>query len=86
MPSGRPLAGRLKPARALSSGSCLPSAIRGSGFWTELKDPTYLLITFAPRGWIYQNMCVGAPIEQVLLEALDIPNEQVLSGKLDEYC
>ena len=52
-------------------------------FLDRLKDPTYLLITFAPRGWIYQNMCVGAPMEQVLLEALDVPNEQVLSGKLD---
>jgi len=53
------------------------------GFLDRLKDPTYLLIAFAPRGWICQNMCVGAPIEQVLLEALDIPNDQVLSGKLD---
>jgi hypothetical protein len=53
------------------------------GFLDRLKEPTYLLIAFAPRGWIYQNMCVGAPREQVLLEALDVPNNQVLSGKLD---
>jgi hypothetical protein len=53
-------------------------------FLDRLKDPTYLLITFAPRGWIYQNMCVGAPREQVLIEALDVPNNQVFSGKLDD--
>ena len=53
-------------------------------WWDRIKDPTYLLITFAPRGWIYQNMCVGAPREQMLLEALDVPNNQVLSSKLDD--
>jgi hypothetical protein len=53
-------------------------------FWLDrLKDPRYLLVRFAPRGWIYQNMCVGAPREQMLIEALDVPNNQVLSGKLD---
>jgi hypothetical protein len=54
-------------------------------FWLDrLKDPRYLLVRFAPRGWIYQNMCAGAPQEQRLLEALDVPNDQVLSGKLDQ--
>ena len=52
-------------------------------FLDRLKDPTYLLVSVAPRGWIYQNMCVGAPLEQLLLEALDVPNQQVYSGKLD---
>ena len=54
------------------------------GFLDRLKEPTYLLVAFAPRGWIYQNMCVGAPREQMLLEALDVPNNQVLSSKLDD--
>ena len=49
----------------------------------NLKDPTFLLITFAPRGWMYQNMCVGAPLEQMILEAFDVPNDQVLPGKFE---
>ena len=53
------------------------------GLWQKLKEPTYLLLTVAPRGWMYQNMCAGAPQEQVLLEALDVPNNQVLPGKLE---
>ncbi len=53
-------------------------------FWLDrLKDPRYLLVRVAPRGWIYQNMCVGAPREQVLLEALDVPNDQVMPSKHD---
>jgi hypothetical protein len=54
-------------------------------FWLDrLKDPRYVLVRFAPRGWIYQNMCVGAPQEQRLLEALEVPNNQVLPGKLEQ--
>jgi Tfp pilus assembly protein PilE len=51
--------------------------------WDKLQDPTYLLLTFAPRGWKYQNMCAGAPREQTVLEALDLPTNQVLPGKLE---
>jgi hypothetical protein len=50
----------------------------------NLKDPTFLLITFAPRGWMYQNMCAGAPLGQRALEALDLPNNQVLPAKLED--
>jgi hypothetical protein len=53
------------------------------GLWDKLQDPTYLLLTFAPRGWTYQNMCAGAPQEQTMLEALDLPTNQVLPGKLE---
>ena len=49
----------------------------------NLKDPMFLLITFAPRGWMYQNMCVGAPLEQMIIEAFDVPNNQVLPGKFE---
>jgi hypothetical protein len=51
--------------------------------WDRLADPTFLLLTFAPHGWLYQNMCAGAPQEHMLLEAIDVPNHQVLPGKLD---
>jgi hypothetical protein len=60
-------------------------AFGGARHWflDRFKDPTYLLVTFAPRGWIYQNMCAGAPQEQIMLEALDIASNQVLPGKLE---
>lgn len=53
------------------------------GLLERLENPTYALVAFAPRGWIYQNMCVGAPLEQTLLEALDAPHNQVASAKFD---
>jgi hypothetical protein len=49
----------------------------------NFKNPMFLLITFAPRGWMYQNMSVGAPLEQMIIEAFDIPNNQVLPGKFE---
>ena len=52
------------------------------GLWDRLKNPAFLLITFAPRGWMYQNMCVGARAN-VILGALDVPNNQVLASKME---
>jgi hypothetical protein len=49
----------------------------------NLKDPMFLLITFAPRGWRYQNMCMGAPLEQMILEAIDVPHNQVLPARFE---
>ena len=57
--------------------------VEQDSWWGRLKNPTYLLITFAPRGWMYQNMCVGAPLEQMILEAFDAANDQVLPGKFE---
>jgi hypothetical protein len=53
------------------------------GVWEELTDPTFLLLTFAPRGWLYQNMCVGAPLEEKILEGFDVSNDQVLPNKFE---
>jgi len=53
-----------------------------NGLWDRLKNPVFLLITFAPRGWLYQNMCVGARAN-VILGALDVPSNQVLAGKME---
>lgn len=35
-----------------------------SSFWGRVTDPVYLLIKFAPHGWIYQNMVTVAVVEQ----------------------
>jgi hypothetical protein len=56
---------------------------RDLGLWEKLKNPAYLLITFAPRGWMYQNICTGALLDQLFLDSFDLPNNQVLPRKAD---
>jgi hypothetical protein len=53
--------------------------------WDKLQNPTFLLITFAPRGWFYQNMCAGTRLEQPLFDTFDAPNNQVRPGKLADF-
>jgi hypothetical protein len=54
-----------------------------AGLWEKFKDPMFQLITFAPRGWMYQNMCVGAPLEQKILDGFLVSEDQILPGKLE---
>jgi hypothetical protein len=37
-----------------------------------------------PRGWIYQNMCTLALLDQLYIDSFDLPNNQVLPRKADE--
>src|SRR5262245_12266439 len=39
--------------------------------WQNLRDPTYLLLRFAPRGWMHQNVAALAALDQILLDSLD---------------
>jgi hypothetical protein len=55
------------------------------GFWEKLKHPLSWLSFQMPRGWIYQNMCVGAPLEQGIIEAFDVTNDQVRPDTFQEY-
>ena len=55
------------------------------GFWEKLKHPLSWLSFQMPRGWIYQNMCVGAPLEQGIIEAFDVANDQVRPDTFQEY-
>jgi hypothetical protein len=52
------------------------------GLWEKLSDPVFLLVTFAPHGWLYQNLRVGAQAN-VILGALDIPNNQLLASEME---
>jgi len=52
--------------------------------WEKLKNPTYLLITFAPRGWMYQNMCAMATRAPLIIHSFDLTNNQVLPPKADD--
>jgi hypothetical protein len=51
----------------------------------ETAPPVKLLgIANVPRGWIYQNMCTVALLDQLAIEPFDAPGNQVLPGKADE--
>jgi hypothetical protein len=52
--------------------------------WEKLKSPTYLLLTFAPRGWMYQNMCAMAVRSPLVIHIFDVPNDQVLPTNADD--
>jgi hypothetical protein len=54
------------------------------GLWEKLKNPTYLLITFAPRGWMYQNMCAMATRSPLIIHIFDVTNNQVLPRSADD--
>jgi len=43
----------------------------------------FMYITFAPRGWLYQNLCVGAPLRQGHLDAIDVTNNRVWPARVD---
>ena len=51
--------------------------------WDKLKDPTFLFLTFGPRGWLFQNLCAGALQTPLILGSLDIANNQVLPRTAD---
>jgi hypothetical protein len=42
-----------------------------TSLWRKLRDPNYLLLKLAPRGWSYQNMTALAILDQTILESLD---------------
>jgi hypothetical protein len=52
--------------------------------WGRLKHPEFLFVRFMPRGWVYQNMCAVALLDQVATELFDLPNNQILPRKAEE--
>jgi hypothetical protein len=52
-------------------------------FLDRLKDPAYLFVSFAPRGWFYQNMRADALMERLVLSSFDLPGQQILPRKAD---
>ena len=57
---------------------------RQSGLWEKLRNPAFLFITFAPRGWFYQNMCTGSLLDQLIIGSFDVPNNLLLPRKTDD--
>ncbi|GEM_PF-594747 len=54
-----------------------------TNLWPKLKDPQYMFLTLAPRGWIYQNMAgIGLRMEKAMA-AFDVNNHVVVPHKAD---
>ncbi|EEF58227.1 hypothetical protein Cflav_PD1427 [Pedosphaera parvula Ellin514] len=47
-------------------------------FRDKLKDPMFVFLSFAPRGWVYQNMVNMGRMNLSMLDGLDLTNHLVL--------
>ena len=54
------------------------------GLWDRLKDPLFLFLKLAPRGWVYQNIVTDETCLQPVVEAYDLKNNLVVPGKTEE--
>lgn len=52
-----------------------------TNWWRRLQDPVYTFLTYAPRGWVYQNMVVNVGVLQPAIESIDPANHVVFPGK-----
>ena len=52
--------------------------------WNRLNEPLFLFLTFAPRGWVFQNIVTDVAYLQLVAEAYDLKNNLVLPGKTEE--
>ena len=53
-------------------------------FRQRLKDPKYLLFTFAPRGWVYQNITAMCILEQKAIDSVGDTNQILFPRKTAE--
>jgi hypothetical protein len=47
------------------------------GFWKRITQPVYLLLKFAPRGWVYLNLATMASLGQNSIEIFDVKNQVI---------
>jgi hypothetical protein len=55
-----------------------------TGIWTKLKNPMYLFLKVAPRGWIYQNMVTVARAEARSLNGFNLDYKTISPGVFAE--
>ena len=48
-----------------------------STFQDKLKDPMFVFMTFAPRGWVYQNMVTIGKMDSKVIDEIDLKNHLV---------
>jgi hypothetical protein len=62
----------------------LSSMNASTNLMEKMKNPTYLLFTMGPRGWVYQNMSRVASFHEELLKGLDAKNRRVSVVQTDK--
>ena len=55
-----------------------------TSLWQRLKDPRFLFLTLAPRGWVYQNIATLAVWDQKWLDGVDLTNHLILCRQQDD--
>ncbi len=60
------------------------STVKGMSVRQKLNDPTYDLIRFAPRGWLYQNAIVTGNLKRGMRDSFDLTNHLVLPRNVDK--
>jgi len=55
-----------------------------TGIWTKLKNPMYLFLKVAPRGWIHQNMVNTAQTESKVMADFDLGDDIISPRVFDE--
>ncbi|PYM10453.1 MAG: hypothetical protein DME18_16250, partial [Verrucomicrobia bacterium] len=55
-----------------------------TSLWQRLKDPRFLFLTLAPRGWVYQNIATLAVWDQKWLDGVDLTNHLILCHQQDD--
>lgn len=48
------------------------------------NSPSKLVLSWIPSGWFFQNMVLGAQVEQEIIESLDLTNQLVRSRHISE--
>ena len=52
--------------------------------WKKITNPTYLFLTFAPQGWIYQNTVRALGLQEKPLAGFDLKNNLILPKTTDQ--
>ena len=52
--------------------------------WEKFQNPTYWLLRWMPRGWVYQNMAAIAAAHQMVIETAGLTNGVVQPSEVDK--
>jgi len=69
------LAGLFKLVDLVSGSASSSNKTKAGAFWWLLKNPMYLFLNLAPRGWWYQNLVNCAVIESKSLDGFDLEHD-----------
>jgi hypothetical protein len=78
------LAGLFKLVDLVSGGASSSKKTKAGAFWWLLKNPMYLFLNLAPRGWWYQNLANCAAYDSKSLDGFDLEHDTLSPRLFDE--